>query len=359
MLYVTFCDLNRAYLMGIKKKINAQIIAFKKIFGRVYHTCYAGQMFYLMNGEEIIEKKLAVTRKECNHILCQWIEEYNIKRTYIRYNLANKWFLNFLKFQKEKQIKTVLEIPTYPYDGEEWRNRAVEDDYYRMQMHQYIDYCTTYSNVEKIFDIPCISLINGVDITEHKVKSIVHKKTDDIVLIAVATMRREHGYERIIRGMHEYYKLGGKREIYFNLVGDGSEIPYYKQLVRECNLERYVFFHGFLSGKELDKVYDVSDIGIGALGMYKSGISEGTGIKAVEYCVRGLPIIMPDDYGFKNKYFVFKVPNDDTFISMDLVVGFYDGLQNKDYISDCHNYAVGNYSWDKVLEPVIEYLKTN
>ena len=112
-------------------------------------------------------------------------------------------------------------------------------------------------------------------------------------------------------------------------------------------------FHGFLYGKELDKVYDDSDIGIGALGLYKSGISEGTGIKAVEYCVRGLPIIVPDDYGFRNKYFVLKVSNNDMSINMEDIIGFYDSLQNKDYISDMHNYAVENYSWDKVLEPVI------
>ena len=359
MLYVIYFDLNRDYLIGIRKKIIAQINVFKKVFGQVYYTCYAGQMFYLINGEDIIEKELAVTRKDCNQILCKWIMEYNITRTYIRYNLANKWFLDFLKFQKEKKIKTVLEIPTYPYDGEEWRKREAEDDYYRMQIQQYIYCCTTYSNVEKICCIPCIPLINGVDIAEHKVKRVVHKETDDIVLIAVATMRREHGYERIIHGMYEYYRLGGKRKVYFNLVGDGAQIPYYKQLVKEYNLEGYVLFHGFLYGKELDKVYDDSDIGIGALGLYKSGISEGTGIKAVEYCVRGLPIIVPDDYGFKNKYFVYKVPNNDTFISMNSVIDFYNNLQSSDYISDCHNYAADNYSWDKVLEPIIEYLKTN
>lgn len=359
MLYITYCDLTNIALIGIRKKIIAQVSAFRRVFGRIYYTCYAGQMLYLMNGEEIVEKEVAVARRDCNQILCRWIEEYNISRTYIRYNLANMWFLNLLRFQKEKQIKTVLEIPTYPYDGEEWRKKVAEDDYYRVQMCQYIDCCTTYSNVEKIFDIPCISLINGVDIAEHPIKSSVHKNTDDIVLLAVATMRREHGYERIIQGMREYYQRGRKREIYFNLVGDGPQIPYYKHLVKKFKLEKYVLFHGFLYGKELDKVYDDSDIGIGALGLYKSGIYEGTGIKAVEYCIRGLPIIMSDDYGFQNKYFVLKVSNDDTFISMDSVIDFYGSIQNKNYIIDCHNYAADNYSWDKVLEPVIEYLKTD
>lgn len=55
MLYVIYFDLNRDYLIGIRKKIIAQINAFKKVFGQVYYTCYAGQMFYLINGEDIID----------------------------------------------------------------------------------------------------------------------------------------------------------------------------------------------------------------------------------------------------------------------------------------------------------------
>lgn len=355
MLYIVYANPS----IGVRKKIIAQCRAFQRVFERAYYTLYCGQMLYLLQEEQVIDKEFANTKKLCNEILLQWTEKYNINKIYIRYIISDLWFVEFLEELKNRKIRCVLEFPTYPYDGEGWRKKIIEDNYYRKQMHQYIDCCTTYSNFEKIFDIPCISLINGVDVADHKVKRTIHKNTSDIVLIAVATMRREHGYERIIKGMHEYYHSGGKREIYFNLVGDGAQIPYYKELVNEYNLEKYVLFHGFLIGQKLDDIYEHSDIGIGALGLYKSGIFEGTGIKAVEYCVRGLPIVMPDDYGFKNKYFVLKVPNNDTSINMPDIISFYDNLQDKNYILDMHHYAAEYYSWDKVLEPVIKYFKTD
>ena len=147
MLYVTYYDLNKIDLVGIKKKVIAQISAFKKRFERVYHTCYAGQMIYLMDGEEIVDKEVAATRRDCNQTLCQWIAKYNIARTYIRYNLADIFFLQFLKFLKESQIKTVLEIPTYPYDGELCNGyKKMEDAYYRKQLSEYVDKIVTYSN---------------------------------------------------------------------------------------------------------------------------------------------------------------------------------------------------------------------
>lgn len=353
MLYIVYANPS----IGVRKKIIAQCRAFQKVFRRAYYTLYCGQMLYLLQEEQVIDKEFANTKKMCNEILLQWTEKYNINKIYIRYIVSDIWFIEFLEELKNRNVKCVLEFPTYPYDGEDWRKKVIEDNYYREQMYQFVGRCTTYANYEKIFDIPCIPLVNGIDICEHKVKEVTHKNKNVITLIAVATMRREHGYERIIKGMHEYYCAGGKREIYFRLVGDGAQIPDYKKLVNEYHLEKHVLFHGFLQGKELDRVYDNSDIGIGALGLYKSGIFEGTGIKAVEYCVKGLPIVMPDDYGFKNKYFVLKVPNNDTSINMQDIISFYDNLQDKNYISDMYHYAIEYYSWDKVLEPVIEYLK--
>ena len=81
MLYITYSDLNNSdpgntVHSGIKKKVDGQIQAFKSFFGRVYYTCYCGQMFYLMDGEKVVDKELAITRKECNEALCAWGVKY-------------------------------------------------------------------------------------------------------------------------------------------------------------------------------------------------------------------------------------------------------------------------------------------
>ncbi len=358
MLYITYVNLNAKGYVGIKKKVAAQCRVFQKEFGTVYCTMFTGQMVYLLQEDKVIDKEFAITLKECNEILLQWIEKYNVERTYIRYHISDMWFVDFLKELKSRNIISILEFPTIPYDGENWIRRPEEDHYYREQLCKYIDCCTTFANYKDVFGIPCISMINGIDLEQNKVNSRKPHK-QDITLIAVATMRREHGYERIIQGIQMYYKAGGVRKVYLKLVGDGSQISYYERLVKEFELEEYISFYGIVQGKEFDKIYEEADLGIGALGTYKSGVNEGAGIKVFEYCARGLPIIYDNMERILDKqYFAMKVVSDASPIDIRKVINFYDSLQDKDYITDMRNYAIKNLSWDKVLEPVVDYYKS-
>ncbi len=200
MLYVTYNNINTNAFIGIKKKILAQCRAFQRAFGIVYYTIYSGQMMYLLQNGRIVEKDFADTKKACNEVLLQWIVKLNIKRVYIRYNLSDIWFVEFLKNLKIKNVKCILEFPSYPYESEGWRKHAIEDDYYRVQLHQYVDCCTTYSNCSTVLDIPCITLVNGVDIDEQQEKKY-RKKDGSIILLAVASMAKWHGYERVIHGI--------------------------------------------------------------------------------------------------------------------------------------------------------------
>lgn len=354
MIYVSYSNLSKAGLIGVKKKISAQCYAFEKVFGKAYYTTVAGQTIYLMHDQKVIDKRNALSKKEFNDAVIQWITELKITKAYIRYSFSDIWFIDFLRELKSLEVRFVLEFPTIPYDGEGGINKKAEDQYYREQLHQYVDYCTTYSKYKTVFHIPCIPLVNGVNIKNCNIDKLKNKR--DIVLIAVATMRREHGYERIIKGLFHYYKSGPERKIYFDLVGQGAQIPYYKQLTSEYGLEDYVRFCGLLEGTELDKIYRRADLGVGPLGMYKSGINAGVGIKAAEYCANGLPMLMTDDYGFEEQYFLLKVPNDASPVNIHDVIAFYDSLQRKDYISDMRKYVVENFSWDRILEPVICYL---
>ena len=356
MLYITYQNITSQYYMGVLKKIMAQCRVFERTFGKVYYTVYAGQTLYLMSDKSIVKKEFAVSKRVCNEILIDWLQKYKIQRTYIRYNKADIWFIDFLKKQKELDIRSILEINTYPYDGLSQRN-SEEDKYYREELCKYINCCTTYAKYDNIFGISCIPLVNGIDVKEHKVKTH-HQPKKDITLIAVAAMATDHGYERILKGMHEYYQIERERKVYFKLVGEGPVIPYYKRLVEEYCLKEFVIFCGFLQNEALDEAYDSADIGIGGLGCYKRGLMAGASIKMREYCVRGLPAVYGyDDIDFDHQYFGLKFSNDDTLVNIEDVLSFYDGLQDKDYIADMHNYAVKNCSWDKILEPVIKYFE--
>lgn len=358
MLYINYIDLNSRNLFGIKKKVLAQCRAFEKVFGTVYYTIFAGSTIYLLHGDKVVDKEFAIASQMVNDVLLKWLIKYEIKRIYIRYGLSDIWFLNFLEKIKRMNIKGVLEFPTIPYDDEGWVRRPIEDKYYREQLHKYINYCTTYADFETVFGIPCITLVNGVDIEEHREKKY-RKKDGTIVLLAVASLSKWHGYERVIQGMYDYYTKGREKKIIFNVVGAGGQLSYYEKLTEEYHLDEHVIFHGQLKGAELDAIYDNSDIAVGSLGYYKSNLRSGSPIKLGEYCARGIPFVYGyDDISFsKPPYFSYQVSNDATPLDMEKVLDFYDAMYDgRDFIKDMRQYTLSNLTWDTILQPVIDYL---
>ncbi|MCM1178996.1 MAG: glycosyltransferase [Clostridium sp.] len=360
MIYIVLVDLFSKGYMGIKKKVFAQMKVFKQFFSSIYYTSYSGQMVYLMSEGKILEKELAITKEERNQWILKWIQKYGIQSSYIRYNYSDKWFVWFVKELKQKNVITVLEFPTIPYDGEISNNRVrVEDQYYREQLSQHIEKCTTYANYDAVFGISCIPLLNGVDLDQRPIHDI-RKPDGTIVLIAVATMNKWHGYERVIQGMANYYANNGTQDIIFRLVGEGTETDKYYQLVERYKLQEHVEFLGSLDGKELDRQYDRADIAIGTLAMYKINITHASPIKLGDYCARGIPFIYGyEDCGFSGEEeFALKVSNDSSPLDMKAIVDFYHRVKEHGfYVKQLRKKANEKYTWESILKKVVDYYK--
>lgn len=361
MLYITYDDLDHTSMVGIRKKVIAQTSVFEKAFGKTYYTCQSGTMLYLIVGEETVEKEAVVTRKDVTQVLCYWMEKYKITQTYIRYGLTDIYFLQLLDFLKTNQIKTVMEIPTYPYDNElAYGIRKVEDTYFRNQVCKYVDMITTYSCDNLIFGIPCINLNNGININDIMVNTR-KKENCTINLVAVSSMAPWHGYERLLAGMHQYYKEKGKYYIYLRFIGEGQEENYYRRLSGKYCLESFVEFCGKVIGKDLDRIFDLSDIAVGSLGMYKTGLSKGSPIKGAEYCARGIPFIIGyNDLRFMQRpEFVMSVPNNEEAVDMNKVITFYERVTSKQfYQKEIRIFAEKHLTWESIMKPVIDYLNT-
>ena len=360
MIYITYYDLYGLKAnVGIRKKILGQIHAFERVFEKVYYTCYMGKMMYLFEGKMQIEKEFAITKSDCNEILCAWLDKYKIKRMYIRYAFADKWFINFLRYQSERGIVSVVEIPTYPYDGEKLDNRVqIEDMYYRKEMHKYVKLIATNSNEAEIWGIRSVPMLNGIDINNYKLYE-KKRKEEALVLIGVGSLMFWLGYERVIQGLANYYMEGGTYDIYFKIVGDGPEREYYHSLVKKYNLQSRVEFCGRLCGIDLDKQYEQSDIAVSSLGCYKKGVHDVTPIKGTEYCVWGIPFICGyHDLRFTGKEeFILNVTNDPQPIDIEQVLRFYFRISSHvGYKKEMYEYAIKYLSWETALKPVIEYL---
>ncbi len=358
MIYVFLGDLFRKEVIGVRKKVIAQCKVFAKNFGHIYYTSYSGQMVYLLSEGKVLQKEAAVTKQEFYDWVLKWIHQYGIEKAYVRYSLSDKYFIDFLRELQKKQVVFVLEFPTIPYDGELSNKRTIlEDAYYRKQLSEYVGQCTTYSKMDSVFGIPCIPLMNGVDIEEQPLKKC-RKKDGRIVLLAIAYMAGWHGYERVIEGMAQYYRMGGEKNILFKLVGTGPEIGKYRKLAEEYGLDQRIEFCGKLEGKELDSQYDESDIAVGSLGLYKKGLEQAAPIKLREYCSRGIPFIYGyRDIGFEgNEEYLLQLPNRNENVSMESVIALYERTaENKRIISKMREIAIQNFTWDSILKPIISF----
>lgn len=358
MMYITYDDLYFPGYAGIRKKIMGQVKVFEKNFSRVFLTCYCGRMMYLLNGEQVIDKEQAITKAECNDILLAWIDKYRITRTYIRYRFSDQWFLRFLERQKEKGIRSVMEIPTYPYDGELPFGRVkLEDGYFRRFLYKYVDLVATNFEGDCLWGMKCAQLENGITLESNP----LHKKKPEIgrlIMIAVSGMEIWHGYERMIEGMRDYYEKDGSRDLKLKLLGEGPEKKHYITLVEQYGLESHVEFCGKVDGDDLDRQYDLADLAVGSLGLYKTDIQDVTPIKGAEYCARGIPFICGyHDMRFTGEEpFIMNVPNSPEPVDMEQVITFYEKIMAREgYMREMREYAKRHLTWDIVMRPVVDY----
>ena len=335
LLYISPTSFDYSNLNGVPKKILNQSKAFVGFGYEVdilsYHDgqitiSHVGEMTrdIISNGKSKTDVLLAVPKV---------IKGYD--NVYIRYPMSDYFFLRALKSIKHEGIPIVLEIPTYPYDSEgkeSLKGRFVMalDRFYRKKIHKYVDRVCTYSDDKRIFDIPAINTINGYDF------SSVQPDLDDvdtckcINLIAVSNMWPLHGYDRLIKGLGDYYSTGGDRDIVLHIVGSGFVEKEWKDLVTTLGLQMHVVFHGRVFGEDLLALYKGQAMGVNSLAIHRDNLVYESTLKTKEYAALGLPIISSsyvDAFSARgNELYSFRVPADETNINVKALIRFIDKL---------------------------------
>lgn len=350
------------HYVGVHKKIISQVEALNNLTGE----CKLVNFFYDIPKNKFVKM---VQLFFSNKLYDRFIQkEYDY--IYVRRLIpVNAGFISFLKKMKKANNKIVIiyEIPTYPYDiemKENIKSRLVSiiDKYYRNRLKLYVDYISTYTKDEKIFNIKTINIINGIDCKSIPLAK-TKKNTEIIDLITVAQFSFWHGYDRLLNGIKEYYQnKQNKRIIRLTMVGDGPEVAIYKEFVKQNNLSECVIFAGKKSGKELDKLFDDSDIAINSLGCHRKKIFISSELKSREYIARGLPLIgstkvdiIPNDW----KYILY-FPEDESSIKITEIIDFYDRLREKESFSNIRN-NIRKFCEEKcdmkiVMKRVVEYI---
>ena len=349
---------------GVSQKISAQMEVFKEHFNM-------HEIILEKKKETKIQRKLRQKLFKKRPKLLYDDAYLKIREpdfVYIRKQILDADFLNFLKKIKESYplCKIIMEVPTYPYWNEYPKNKLGEEIIAQEkqvipQLKKYVDTIVDVGNEKELFEISTININNGVDPKQVKVSG-KREKTDTINLIAVARLREAHGYERIIESIKEYYKDNGNRNIILHVVGEGSELGYYKSLAENDFCKNRVIFYGYKTGDELEKIYDLADLGLGFFGQYKTGGHYVSAIKCAEYLMRGIPVVSAVDEEYLlellGKYYL-SFPDDASAVDMNIIIDFYDKVYAGN-IEDIHEsvrqIAKEKVAIDVVMKPVIKVI---
>lgn len=340
-IFMIFHDLKK--FNGISKKIIYQVKALNDcgIDTQISYMKEEGDYKQRMINENPIRqygntfKGKILKRIDFDSIL-DYIRKEKIEFIYIRYDHnANPFTIRFMRKLKKEKIKIALEIPTYPYDQEykglplPYQRILFIDKLFRKQFVKYADKIVTFSDDEMIWDRPTIRISNGIDFNEIKLKEKVNDTSEELHLIGVATIHPWHGFDRAIKGLIEYYKNHPELKVYFHIVGFGvpEVVEDYKEMVRNSQLEDSIIFHSALFGKELDDIFEISDIGIGSLARHRSHIDKIKTLKNREYAARGIPFVYSEtDDDFECMPYILKVPADETPLDINKLIQFYKSI---------------------------------
>ncbi len=248
---------------------------------------------------------------------------------YIRHGMGDPFFFHFLKKLKSENTKVILEIPTYPYDPECENNKLDKinlflDKLYRNKLYPYVNRIAAITKEDFIFCIPVLHMGNGINYELIPLRN-VDKSREGIHLIAVACMEYWHGYDRLLKGLGEYYNNEWDIHCYLHLVGEGRELTEYKKIVQEYHLETKVFFYGKKYGEELNDIYDKCDIGVECLGIHRKKLELSSSLKSREYMARGMPMITSaklDIFPHVSDY-ILKLPEGEERIQINAIINFY------------------------------------
>lgn len=353
---------------GISKKIHYQVDGLKEN-GHEVHLCY-----YSVNetdgrrrrmiDDEVLEdfgtSKLAPIRKRVKYnSIVKYAKENGIGLVYMRSDHnANPFTIAMVKSLRNLGIEVLMEIPTFPYDQEYITKRMridlAIDRLFRKKMAHYLSAIVTFSDYEEIFGAQTIRISNGIDFANINLKEKINDTSECLHLLGVAEVHYWHGFDRVVRGLADYYQKPQTYKVYFHIAGSITGIREHNEIVnvvREYNLEEYVIFHGALFGKQLDDLFEECDMGIGSLGRHRSGIDKIKTLKNREYAARGIPFIYSEiDSDFEEMPYVIKAPANESPIEIEKVIHFY---KQCDLSPQKIRTTVSNLSWKNQMQIVI------
>lgn len=387
MKILYFCNVNMSIPLeaGVYKKIQAQCKVLRNDGHDVKIACPFGETGFVVINEnnsiiyeiDVKGRKYYARDSKIFKEIIKYISNNSIEFVYTRYGKYTYDSYRFYNELKKNGIEVILEIPTYPI-SQRWSSfkqslkarkfilaikQLLNNTYGSLGIFLYkkcISRIVNNNGFDEIWGIPVIPIQNGIDVASipHRKHVYVFKK--ELTIMSVANVNPWHGFDRLIKGLYEYYLTNPEIKVIFEIVGPGTEIELLRSLAKKLNVKKYVVFHGTVVGKELDEIFERADIGVAILGVHRNNMKVYDCLKSREFCARKLPFITQDaEVHFQGKRFVLSVPNDESPIDIKNIISFYEKMiSDPSILDEMYEFANEKCDWSFTFMNVRNYLLT-
>lgn len=374
LLYIVRYQLDKPF--NLKAKFDGQLRAFEKLGFDVYYLAFDEKHFYLMHGGE--KTVLGKTHFEIPgyfHTLCYQDLYTHARRTVQKIRFSCVYWRSAPEIPagvrlagaiKRSGARFVYEYPTFPI-GTERSMSFLRSVYagFAGQLRRRIEaradgYVLIGEDAGGSYHgKTAVNISNGIDLDVIPARDR-RPDPDAVHILALASMSYWHGYDRLIRSLAAYR---GSEHVVIHMVGpnDGGSVPEWKALTEELGLGDRVIFHGSKSGAELNEMFDLCDVGVNSLGMYRKGFSVTSELKSREYAARGLPFVCSvDDPALEHaaEPMWLRVSNDDSIPDMEQIVQFALSMRrDPDCVGRLRAYAAEHLTWESQYRMVFDKIK--
>lgn len=288
-------------------------------------------------------------------------ESWQVDILYARYDMMfeGRSFLDFLSDCKGKQIKVVVEFPTYPYALEikDKADREIDANYVK-DIGKYTDIIFSTSHQKYILNIKNVFFNNKIHIDPLRLSQVngpLILESKQVNIFVVANFMFWHGMDRLLKGLASYVKADNNYNVVCHFVGGGEEVSALQLLTKQFAIEDNVIFHGFKSPDELSPFFDSATLCVGSLGLHRINIFESSVLKVREYLAHGLPIVIANrDEDLVGLEWAFSVPQNEEPVDIAALVNFAQQCDESVSIRhDIRQFAKQNLTWDSFAYCVI------
>lgn len=376
ILYITYVDYLKNDFPGVQTKIGDHIMTLQQNgyhVDRVNQYGKAAQLIDCTTGKTVQYESPFFARASIKKAVMAALSQNDYIGAYIRFQFFSNDVLQICKAIKKRNLKLLMEIPTYPYEpelqvqGMKGKVKLLCDRIFRYPCAKYLDSFVVMTDDKIIYNVPCIYMANGLDYSAHPLRTIRAPKENEIHIAAVAAMMPPHGYDRLLNGLADYYKSeNNKVNFVIHLIGEGCEIPKYKEITETNGLDEHVIFHGMQTGNALESIVSECDIAAGLLGAFRTGRKTTSPLKARNYCAWGFPSINAnpvDILSMDDPYALF-IPEDESPVDMERVAQFYHnvyferGLTAEEIAKEIRSAAEAISDVRVVFMPVVEFFNS-